>query len=52
MDYNNNAQRQQWTINNEQWTMITMITINNDYNDNEQWQQHTPLCYNIYNEIL
>ena len=31
------------TMNNEQWTMITM-TMNNDYNDNEQWQE----CTTIY----
>ena len=44
----NNAKWLQWTMNNELWTMIT-ITMNNDYNDNEQWQQCTAICYNIYN---
>ena len=43
-DYNNHAlnelqeQCTMTTVNNEQWTRITM-TMNNDYNESEQWQQ-------------
>ena len=53
MDYNNNALLQQWTMHNEQWTM-TMITVtmNNDYNDNEQWQQCTTSIAIITMKIL
>ena len=44
---------EQWKMKNEKWkmTLITM-TMNNDYNDNEQSQQYTTMYYNNYNETF
>ena len=39
-DYNEQCSK--WINEQWQWTMITItMTMNNDYNDNEQWQQCT-----------
>ena len=32
--------------NDNSWT----LTMNNDYNDNEQWHKCTTICNDVYNE--